>query len=75
MIRTVLVQVRESSERDQLLRRVEAHRARLRRSLEAVQENAVALTPAHQVRASPLTWFAGALAIGFVLGVVTAPRS
>lgn len=64
----------EEHPRETLTRRLQANRQRLRDSLEAVQQHAVALTPAHQLRTSPLAWVFGAASLGFLLGAITAPR-
>lgn len=61
-------------EHDALTRRLQAHRRRLRESLEAVQLHAISLTPAHQLRTSPIAWVFGAAILGFLLGASTAPR-
>jgi len=59
---------------DALAARVQEDRRRLRERLEAVQRQAVALTPSHQLRTSPIAWALGAATIGLLLGVITAPR-
>lgn len=53
---------------------LEKSRMRLREAMAHLKERAHEVTPAAQISENPIAWVIGGLAVGFVLGLLTAPR-
>jgi hypothetical protein len=53
---------------------MEASRLRLHSAMTHLRARAKELTPAARIQQHPIRWVLGGLAVGFVFGLLTAPR-